>query len=287
MKIAVVTICTRDLNFRDYTISNSKDYCKKYGYDFILYEDRIDPESATITNKTICVLDNIDKYDWIFMKDADSLFYNFNISLEQHIDNRYNYIGSMSKLVDVVNLGHLLIKCGPQVKQELKDVLVVLRERVTAKGEQPVYNEFWNDGKISPVKRLPKHVFNAHDIGKEDWDWNREWGRSLEYLMELDRKGIEFHRKFHDIKADTLIVHYPGVFLKTGNYEIERYVAQGKIPEYFSFSEEYLPQFIVMYNNIRVKYLSPTPNKKNKPKEISLKPRVKKTERRKIKYKNR
>jgi len=284
MRIAVVTICTVDLNFRNYTVANSRDYCERHGYDFMLYEDKIDPTSATITNKTIAVLQNIDHYDWIFMKDADSLFYNFQFKLEKYIDDDYNYIGSMSKLKGVVNLGHLLIKCTPEVKAELESVLVVLRQRVKDKGEQPVYNEFWDTGKISPVKRLPKHVLNSHSIGKEDWDWEREWGLPMEDLEELDRKGIEYHKTFNDIKRDTLIVHYPGVFLKTGNYVIERHVAEGRIPEYFSFSESYLPEFISMCDEI--KRINQHQTIKKKSVSTNCKPRVKRSEMRKIKHNN-
>ena len=80
MKIAVVTIATHNLNYREYSIENSIDYCRRHGYDFKLYEERIDSSVAVIANKTIAVLENMDDYDWIFMKDADSLFYNFSFN---------------------------------------------------------------------------------------------------------------------------------------------------------------------------------------------------------------
>jgi len=292
MKIAVVTICTIDLNYGNYIVSNSWEYCNKHGYDFILYEDKLNPNTAVIANKTLAVIQNIDDYDWILMKDADSLFYNYNLKIENYIDNDYDYIASMSKIHNVVNLGHLLIKCTPQVKQELTMISQVVN-KIVLKGEQPIYNDFWETGKISPVKKISKHIFNAHPFGKKDWhrEWGLakedlgEWGRPKEELQELDDMGYDYHKRYGDINHETFIVHYPGTFMKTCSYVIERQVIDAG-QEMFNFSEDYLPQFIVMYNNIRVKYLSPTLNK-NKPKEISLKPRVKKTERRKIKYKNR
>jgi len=291
MKIAVVTICTIDLNFRNYTIANSRDYCERHGYDFILYEDKLDPTSATITNKTIAVLQNMDNYDWILMKDADSLFYNFNIKIENYIDDDYNYIGSFSQIPDTINLGHLLIKCNPDVKTELNKVLRVLREKVVVKGEQPIYNDFWECGLISPVKKLPKHMLNAHPFGKIDWnaEWGlakeylNEWGVPMEKLVELDANGFKFYEKFGDIKEDTFIIHYPGIFLKTCSYVTEREIimAGGEI---FNFSEKYLPEFIFMYNKIKGR-LQPSPNSK-KISPTNCKPRVKKSEMRKIKYKN-
>ena len=280
-RIAVVTICTRDLNFRDYTIENSRDYCKRHGYDFLLYEDRIDPESAAISNKTICVLQNIDKYDWIFMKDADSLFYNFNFRLEDYIDENYNYIASMSSIPDTVNLGHLLIQCTPQSKKELEMVSGVIREKVVLKGEQPIFNDFWNEGKISSIKRLPKHVLNAQVFDKEN---HEEWTLTLEDLQKLDDRDINFEAHA-DVKSDTFIIHYPGAFLKSRSYLHERLVHTTGEADMFNFSEEYLPEFIATYNRIRQKFLVP-----DKIKTVSRIPygvRVKKNQRKKIKYKNR
>ncbi len=275
MKIAVVTICTRNLNYRDYSIDNSREYCQKYGYDFILYEDKIDPNVAIITNKTIAVLQNIDNYDWIFMKDADSLFYNFNYRIENYVDNDYNYIGSWSKMKGVVNLGHLLIKCTPQVCIELEGVLSILRQKILTKGEQPIYNNFWDYGWISPVKKLSKHIFNAHQIGKARWDENLTW-RQLEERVNENRN----YERFGDIKNDTFIVHYPGTFLKTRDENIEQqvYRSDRDVPMLWNFSESYLLEFISMYNKIKKMSESQPNNKKIVQLKTSCKPRVKKTE---------
>lgn len=281
MKIAVVTIATRNLNFRDYTIDNSRDYCRRHGYDFILYEERIDPTVAIITNKTIGVLENIDNYDWILMKDADSLFYNFTYKIEDYIDDEYNYIGSKSKIEGHVNLGHLLIKCTPETKTELLTILPVIKERVVIKGEQPIYNEFWNEEKISPVKKLEKQIFNAAPFGKENWN---EW-LSWEELEERVNQNINYER-YSDIINDTFIVHYPGNFLKTRDELLDQQIYRNESSSKYvwNFSDSYLLEFISMYNRIKEKF----PNKINRKTVFNKIPygtRVKKSERKKIKYK--
>ena len=53
MKIAVITTATLDLNFRDYIIDNSLEYCGKHGYTFMVYENKIDEGASVIANKTM------------------------------------------------------------------------------------------------------------------------------------------------------------------------------------------------------------------------------------------
>lgn len=248
MKIAVITTATPDLNFREYSIANSKEYCDKHGYDFILFEDKIDGEASVIANKTLTALQNINNYDWLFMKDADSLFYRFDFKIENYVDEKYDYIASWSCIPDVINLGHMLIKCSPKVESELRIIYEEIKEKVTIKGEQPIYNEYWGTGKISPVKKLPKPILNAQLFDKIRCD---EWEMSIDELKELDKRDMNFEAH-GDITTDTFIVHYPGAFLKSRSYAHERMVHTTN-SNWFNFTEEYLPKFIEMYENIKTK----------------------------------
>jgi len=235
MKIAVITICTSNLEYGKYTIENSELYCKKHGYDFIVYKDLIDPTTCPINNKTISVLHNLDNYDWILMKDADSLFFNFNFKIEDYIDENYNYIGSKSETINIINLGHLLIKCNETTKEELKFIISELKEKVKIKGEQKVYNDLWNSKKISSVKVLKKSIFNANPLGNK-WQY-RDKKFSSDIILEL--KDYSF---FNDIYDYTFIIHWPGNLLKTFNSRIH----YDKI--LFNFSNIQLEQF-KFYNN--------------------------------------
>lgn len=284
-RIAVVTIATSNLNYRKYSNNNAKNYCGVHGYDFKLYEEKLDPDAAAITNKTIAVLENIDDYDWIFMKDADSLFCNFNLRIEQYLDDDYNYIASWSKMGEV-NLGHLLIKCTPEVKNELTNiVLPLLRERIVLKGEQPVYNELWNTKKISPVKVLDKHILNAHPIGKKNWGEWLTW-EEFEARVQENRN----YEKYSDISADSFIVHYPGTFMKTRNEYTEHHVNvnEGKdMPERWNFSDSYLKSFVALHDEIQRRFeISREMRINNKqPSNLSYGKPVRRHKRRKIKYK--
>jgi len=285
MKIAVVTIATSNLNYREYSNSNARSYCNRYGYDFKLYEEKLDPTAAAITNKTIAVLENIDNYDWIFMKDADSLFYSFTKRIEDYVDDNYNYVASWSKMGEV-NLGHLLIKCSPEVKHELKNiVLPLLRERIVLKGEQPVYNELWNTNKISPIKVLDKHILNAHPIGKKVWG---EWLTWEEFEARV-RENRDYE-KYSDISADTFIVHYPGTFMKTRNEYTEHQVnvdEEKDIPERWNFSDSYLKVFAALHDEIQRKVeLLERFQTKGVSQSIPYGKRVRKHQRRNFIYKN-
>lgn len=284
MNIAVITICTKDLNYRNYTIDNSKQYCDRHGYDFILYEDKIDEDAAVISNKTLTAIRNIGSYDWILMKDADSLFYNFDYRIEEYIDNDYNYIASWSKVKSMVNLGHLLIKCSTQVEIELKRIYNIIKEEVLVKGEQPIYNRFWNEGKLSPVKVLDKHIFNAHPFGKPNREVLKAWKLTMDELIDLDKKNMNLEQ-FGDIKQDTFIVHYPGSFLKSRSFVTERKEQrQGK--EVFSFAEDFLHEFSAMHERIKKLNNGRIPIAPPPKKDIFAEPKIRKdrTKMKKIKY---
>lgn len=287
MRIAVVTICTPNLNFGSYCIKNSKEYCDRHGYDFILYDKKIDENISAVANKTLTVLDNIDKYDWILMKDADSLFYNFNYSLDDYTDDYHNYFGSWSKIPTKINLGHILIRCTPQVKDELEMVFEEVQKKVKLKGEQPIYNRFWDEGRISPIKKLPKHIFNAHAYGTHEW--NNGWflKTSWDMLKEMDNQNLNLEQ-YNDIKKDTLIVHYPGTFLKTRSYVAARKVIETGIED-FNFVGEGLLSYVMMYDNIvkinKGVLPTPSPKRKKMASNVSVMLRSDRTKMKKINYK--
>lgn len=279
MKFAVITLCTANLNYGKYSTENAMEYCNRHGYDFILYEDKIDRDAAAISNKTLTVLRNINSYDWILMKDADSLFYNFNFKLEDYIDDDYCYIGSMSQIPYMVNLGHLLIKCTPKVKEELEVIYQVIKENVTEKGEQPIYNQWWNEGRLSPVKKMDKHIFNAQSFDKIYWEGQHNL--SVEELQKLDDDNMNLEARA-DIKKDTFIVHYPGAFLKSRSYVIEHQTYNHE-SDPFNFSDAHLPRFIWMFEEIKRR--NAFPDIRDIPREIKVKPRTNRAKLREIKYK--
>ena len=93
------------------------------------------------------------------------------------------------------------------------------------------------------------------------------------------------YEQFGDIRNDTFIVHYPGTFLKTRDEHIEQqvYRSDRDVPLLWNFTDSYLLEFIAMYYNI--KKISQSQTTKDKIIPTTCKPRVQRSEMKKIKYK--
>eukprot|EP00262_Sarcandra_glabra_P003408 TRINITY_DN14088_c0_g1_i2.p1 TRINITY_DN14088_c0_g1~~TRINITY_DN14088_c0_g1_i2.p1 ORF type:complete len:333 (+),score=25.10 TRINITY_DN14088_c0_g1_i2:41-1000(+) len=61
---------------------NKIEYAEKKGYDFIDASDLVDKRRPASWSKIIAVRSHLQKYDWVFWNDADTLVTNSNISLE-------------------------------------------------------------------------------------------------------------------------------------------------------------------------------------------------------------
>lgn len=104
--------------------NNHLSYCAKHNYDYIL-------RTAAKTNRSAqwekldliyqTMLSN--KYDYIFWTDTDSIFTNFNITLENIINKagqKYNFIFSGD--TNIINTGHFIFKSCPWSLSELKKI---------------------------------------------------------------------------------------------------------------------------------------------------------------------
>ncbi len=95
------------------SIENKRKYCEKHGYDFICIKKSLD-KNRPIPWSKIKLLSNIfktKKYKWVFWTDADSLIMNFNIKLEELIDNNYDFIVSGdNNPVDILIVDEMYMK---------------------------------------------------------------------------------------------------------------------------------------------------------------------------------
>ena len=101
MKIA---ICMwYDNNIEDYGNLNrklNKEYCNKYGYDFIFSNKRNLPNKLPHYERYPLLLNNIGKYDWIMWIDADAFFYKDSIPLENIINHiQFTHTTILSKSI--------------------------------------------------------------------------------------------------------------------------------------------------------------------------------------------
>lgn len=79
---------------------SKKAYCKIHGYDFIVAEEKISscygiPETRELEpawTKLGLISRVLEDYDWVFVTDADSIILNFDVKLEELIDEHYDII---------------------------------------------------------------------------------------------------------------------------------------------------------------------------------------------------
>ncbi len=110
--IAVVTLTIGD-KFQESVakaIENKRAYCEHHGYDFILETKSLAPDRPPAWSKLRLLqrLFNEGKYRWLFWSDADALFMNFAIKLEEYTDEHFDMI--LSKDYSGLNTGQFLIK---------------------------------------------------------------------------------------------------------------------------------------------------------------------------------
>lgn len=102
------------------------------------------------------------KHKWILWTDADSLIMNFNIRLEDLIDNKYNLI--ISRDFNNINSGQFLIKCNKANKRFLNKVYAY---------EECIYSGYWEQSAIiieletnrkyeKTVKIIPQRQINSY-----------------------------------------------------------------------------------------------------------------------------
>jgi hypothetical protein len=111
-KIAIVGAHDENYdNIGKYAHLNKKKYAEKNGYDYFLYTERLDPFRPGYWYKVLAVKKHLKDYDWIFWLDSDALIMNFDIKLEDLIDERFEFITTRdTESPNYINSGQFLIK---------------------------------------------------------------------------------------------------------------------------------------------------------------------------------
>lgn len=93
--LGLVTIYTENIkDLATLTVEfNKRRYCEKYGYDLIVKKDNfVIPHLGFEKIRLIIELLKSNKYDWLFWCGSDTMITNYNIKLEDLIDNNYHFI---------------------------------------------------------------------------------------------------------------------------------------------------------------------------------------------------
>jgi len=95
MKLAIATIYTENIkNLAAITVElNKREYCEKHGYDLIVKTKDFSCKHLGFAKINFLLeLLKTNKYDWILWCGSDTMITNYNIKLENLIDNNYHFI---------------------------------------------------------------------------------------------------------------------------------------------------------------------------------------------------
>ena len=92
------------------TIPTYKEYCEKHGYDFYCKTQNFTEGRTVGWSKFEIFLENMDKYDWMFYVECDSMLMNQTIRLENLIDNHHDIIMTKTDTPNTIELN-----CGPML----------------------------------------------------------------------------------------------------------------------------------------------------------------------------
>jgi hypothetical protein len=97
-KVALVTLFDKGYShLAEHSESNFKNYCDKHNIDFICYDDVIDKTRPPHWSKIDAVLMNIEKYDWVWWLDIDSLIMDSEFDVRNILDKNYDMIFTRSE----------------------------------------------------------------------------------------------------------------------------------------------------------------------------------------------
>ena len=128
---AVVSMSTKNIDDLASTTDGLKrQYCQQHGYDFFVIGDedlviRTEPYSPFMDwNKALYIdklFANCPDIEWILLSEADATITNFNIRIEDKIDNDYHIIVPVDRLN--LNSGNILIRNSEQGRVYIKMII--------------------------------------------------------------------------------------------------------------------------------------------------------------------
>lgn len=147
-------------------IENKKAYCKKQGYDLVICENFLDRSRPPPWSKIPLLLQVMEdrSHEWIFWTDADAIVMNFDVRLEQFIDENYNFI--LTRDLFSLNTGHFFIRNCEWSREFLKKVY---------EHKEFIFNSPWEQAAViveienhpewmEKTKIIPQRFINSYPI---------------------------------------------------------------------------------------------------------------------------
>ena len=114
-RIAVITGCNDGyLPLADLTVPNKQEYCRHHKYQFIFDKKLFNAvKSRHAWEKLTTVLKHLERFEWVFWTDIDSLIMNMDQKLEDLIDDNFSIVASLTQFLKEdphIHFGNILLK---------------------------------------------------------------------------------------------------------------------------------------------------------------------------------
>jgi glycosyltransferase involved in cell wall biosynthesis len=209
-KMAIISIFTdKYKNLADLTWANKQQYAGKHGYLAIAKTDNFSPEQVHF-DKFVHMSDVMKQHpdvDWVWWLDNDAMITNFDIRVEDLVDNDYHII--MPTDIAALNTGSFIVRNSVQAREWLEFLLSKKREYRDDKKwfEQQAVIDFY-----------PKfqHLFKIVP---------QQWLNSYDYRM-YGVEGVDLLGQDGQWYPGDFVIHWPGLPNETRVKLAEQYQQQ-------------------------------------------------------------
>lgn len=194
MKICIVSLSTKELDYMDESISNKQHYCEKHNYTFVNYNERLSKRHCP-WDKIQCLIKTIGLFDYAIWIDADAIFNDLSIKFENIINEHSNKDLLICKDPCYDANNHCMVNTGVMIFKNTANSIRLL-------------NDTWNSCNDYCIDSLQKHSYDGYP---------HEQG-ALATLLRTSKYSNNYHlyeqTKFNAhpscSNSKTFIIHYMG-----------------------------------------------------------------------------
>jgi hypothetical protein len=171
-------------------------YCETHGYPYVIVDDfEGKPAGFAKIDNMLAVCKENPEVEWIFWKDADGLITNFNIKLEDIVDNDYHVM--LTTYWNGINNGMMMVRNSEQGRAWLEMIMSKFPEyaRHPVQDQQVMIDTFEEWKHI--IKIVPQRTFNSACFS--------DGAHRGAYTTTLDTLGTDGQWQQGDF-----IMHWPG-----------------------------------------------------------------------------
>ena len=258
-KICIVSLYTPEIEeMGTLALSNKQEYATKHNYDLYFPSKSLAPHRHPVWSKILALEKalNTGKYDWVFWTDADVLFLNQEVKLEdllKDIPDDKDLIISKDYFSGL-NAGNFFLRNTPWTRNLLKEIWEYPNGDSIGLREQEVMRRLTKDDK--KLKFVEKRRFNSYLHGLcggeyQDGDFLLHFACLSERVVPLMRKFsgkdgrhklkvvLEFIKAFRFLLFIILIIILVFLFRKWAAYPLI-FLAMIKIAFIFLYFSSYL-----------------------------------------------